>query len=117
MVIYDGIELTPAQEKAIERIKASAARRTNEPENREFKRFEVKPMREGMAQGPIFVLATYGMKNDENTAASLFCRDRGHFSVGVRGGIRVVGERYLAERKNLPISKLREHPLIFGWES
>jgi hypothetical protein len=31
-----------------------------------------------------------GMPNDEGTAASLICRDRRHFFIGKRGGIKLV---------------------------
>jgi hypothetical protein len=36
-----------------------------------------------------FVIET-GMPNDEGTAASLICRDRRHFFIGKRGGIKLV---------------------------
>ncbi len=42
--------------------------------------------------------------------ASIFCRDRGTFAVGRRGGIEALGGTGTK-------SDRKKYPLIYGWES
>lgn len=55
--------------------------------------------------GTIYFFIESGMKNDEGTFASIFCRDSIHISIGVRGGLtdlrtgKSISSGYLAKNK------------------
>lgn len=81
--------MTKSQAKAIEKIK-----RLGEDlfyggkDNYEFKQFEVEEH-----DTFVYVLVCTGMKNDEGTMASIFCRDRARLFVGKKGGITYIDSK------------------------
>jgi hypothetical protein len=81
--------MTPAQQKALDRIKAEIVRQKSngKPETSEFKKFEVT---DGADTPLVFLVTEYGMKGDEGTMAALMCRDYRHFMIGKRGGVELL---------------------------
>lgn len=108
-------DLTPSQEKALRRIWRAAWDRASNGglTDVEVKEFNLKPI----GSGPyltVSVVLELGRVGDENTAASVFCRTRGHFFVGSHGGIRVAGVGYSSDFEGKR-QKTRRRPLIYGW--
>ena len=98
------MKLTRKQIEAITRIQQYQLQERHSEEFRdryEIKAFSVAEVTDAL----VSVYVVVGLKNDEGTYACLFARDRGHFFVGPRGGIKSV------ERG----SKARRYPLVYGW--
>lgn len=82
--------ITPAQAKAIERLKQQIVVRHSlgHPEEHEFKKFETN-----FFHGVLFLVSEYGRKNDEGTMASVLCRDYRHFKLGRKGKITLLNAK------------------------
>jgi hypothetical protein len=76
-------DLTAAQREAAERIIAKTAGNRKEIKTLKISRYN------GNSYVTLYVEA--GLPNDENTLASIFCRDTAHVQVGPRGGITNIG--------------------------
>jgi len=72
-------DLTTAQRKAAERVIAKTAGKRKEIKTLKISRYN------GNSYVTLYVEA--GLPNDENTLASIFCRDTAHVQVGPRGGV------------------------------
>ena len=87
--------LTRGQVKAVEDILREIVKQKSYggAEGYEFKYIDI---RDGNPDRPmIFLITEYGRVNDENTMASIFCRDHRVFSLGKNGGIRLLtGKKY-----------------------
>lgn len=94
------IPMTHKQSLAIRRIRQEALA---DRENYEIKTFEVNEL----SYGNLAVAISAGYVGDETDARSLCCRNRGHFVVGTRGGIKSL---YLP-----PKSRKQKYALIYGW--
>lgn len=78
---------TPSQDRAIQKLirkawQAAAGYDLAYEDEYEWKRFKVEPIGRTLS-----VVIELGRIGDEGTAASVFCRTRGHAFVGPRGGI------------------------------
>lgn len=85
---FKGIDKpSPAQEKALEALKAEIVRLKSlgSPQEHEFKRCEIK-----VEDGLMFARIEYGRKGDEGTYAEIFCRYNYHVLIGRNGGVRPV---------------------------
>lgn len=80
--------MTPRQQKTIDQLKKQIidSKSCGKPELYEFKEITVK-------ESDYFVsfVTEYGRKNDEGTVAAIMCRDRRHFIIGLKGGVKLVG--------------------------
>jgi len=73
--------------------------------------FEVKVLNKTWRKpGKVSVVLYFNRKGWEGTYASIFCGARGHFFIGVRGGIEAC--RGKGSKKDL-----QRAPEIFGWEN
>lgn len=72
-------DLTAAQREAAERIIAKTAGNRKEIKTLRISRYD------NNSYVTLYVEA--GLPNDENTLASIFCRDTAHVQVGPRGGV------------------------------
>lgn len=80
--------MTPAQERTIERLKERIieSKSCGKPELYEFKEISIKD-----ADYFVSFVTEYGRKSDEGTVAAIMCRDRRHFIIGTKGGVKLVG--------------------------
>jgi hypothetical protein len=99
--------VTGEQNAALARIARAALDKVSSTERAEFKEWSVEPFLDGILR----VRVVAGMTNDAETLASVFCRYRGTFYVGIRGGIRALV--FTKGRK----MNARKYPLIYGFES
>ena len=72
-------------------------------ERKEIKRIEVSPLFEG-SKKQVLLIET-GLKNDEKTLASVFCRDKWHVAIGPRGGVQSLSHRKQGFHTNLIYSE------------
>ena len=108
----DGVKMTQAQSDGLDRIlEASKQRAHHDGQYRspDVKQWEVKP---GYKMVSVFVET--GAFDDENDMRSLWCRNRGLFFVGPRGGISA-SDAFV--RKTTSKADLKRNPLIFGFGS
>ena len=98
---YTGLQLSSAQRRVLHAIwsKIPYFDFYGGPEEYEVKKFEVsqpgasdfddlRRSRGGRVScKPIFVYIVTGMRNDDGTMASVFCRKKRHLCIGPRGGI------------------------------
>lgn len=89
------VPLTQAQQKALHWLKRElmyhqAGGRIGTQDRYEFKQWDVTVLPTGTA----FLVSEIGLKGDEGTAASIFCRDHRHIAIGPRGGMRLVNARH-----------------------
>jgi len=84
-------EVGKAQSRAIERAMQQAWEydSLHNPDKHEFKEFELYPLGAGKT---IVIRSVVGMKDDENTAASIFCRYRRQLFVGPQGKLSTYGK-------------------------
>ena len=81
--------MTKQQEIAVNKIRADIEKEFfYDKDTYEVKKWEVEECK-------YFVSVAFevGIKNDEGTLASIFCRDRGHLFVGKRGGLSYYNKR------------------------
>lgn len=97
--------MTPSQEKRISQIKELYLyyhSYGSDKDRYEVKKFEVNPISPEQKRSIYSVVIEVGLKGDEGTTASIYCRNRNHFFIGRRGKIEVVKEKH---RKGTSISK------------
>lgn len=83
--------MTSSQAKRIEHLKESFFRRAaTDPNLYEFKMVSIDDREDG---GLVFVALEVGRIGDETTLMSLY-RTRGHFAIGIKGGVRVLSLTY-----------------------
>lgn len=75
--------MTKSQEKALNEIKALAEKWANEG----YKDGELKEWSVEENEHFLSVVIEIGNKNDEDTLAQVFCRDKAHMFIGKRGGV------------------------------
>lgn len=102
--------MTKYQEKAVERIK----RYIEEHDlHRNDERYEIKEFSvEETDYGTVIVYSVTGLKNDEGTLASVFCRNIRHIFIGKRGGLR--SQRWDTEKKKCIDLKGWSDVMIYG---
>lgn len=85
------LTLTPAQQKVIDRLQKDLLEMYSygTGENYEYKQWEITPSHVASFKH-VFLVAVIGMKNDEHTMASLFCREKRHICVGPNGGVSLL---------------------------
>lgn len=84
--------MTAAQQRRVEWLRDEIIRHDGNGERYEYKLFDVEE------RAPlVFVLSEVGLKGDENTMASVFCRTRRHVAIGRCGGMRLLN----AVKKNV----------------
>ena len=78
--------MTEVQKSMVQNIKRYIEQNDmfNSSPDYEFKKFEV----EETDYGTVMVYSVTGMKNDEGTAAAIFCRNIRQIFIGKRGGLR-----------------------------
>lgn len=81
--------MTKAQQKAIDAIKADIVRLKSHgrPDEHEFKKFVIT---ESQGTRLVFLIAEYGLIGDEADGRRLLFRDRRHFAIGARGGVKLL---------------------------
>lgn len=81
--------MNKAQTKAVEAIKARivAMKSHGGADKYEFKTFETSDPADTAL---VFLVTEYGNIGDENDMRSLMCRDRRHFAIGKRGGVKLL---------------------------
>lgn len=88
------MELTDKQAKVIEQIKARILHANYGPSaSYEIKRFEITLPKEGDDLALAFLITETGMKNDEGTLASCFCRDHRVIMIGRNGGTELLNPK------------------------
>jgi hypothetical protein len=94
--------MTPAQEKTVARLKEGFLYHHSfgDESNYETKTFKLDLSAEVKS---VSMVIEVGMINDEGTTAALICRDRAHFFIGPRGGIRMV-DRDSNKYRAVPVS-------------
>lgn len=102
--------MTPKQNSAIASIARAALDKSGA--NAEFKEWSVRPLGDDAAARYFWVHVVTGMTGDEGTLAAMFCRYRGTFCVGPRGGIDAK-----TASKHATAAHVKKYPLIFGFES
>ena len=75
--------MTKSQERAITNLRRCVEKDYLYDEQYEIKRWEIEELK----YGKISVVFTTGLKNDDGTLASIFCRDTGHVFIGKKGGM------------------------------
>jgi hypothetical protein len=85
------VDLTPSQAKALLRAVEQAWQYDclHSPEKYEYKEFDVRPLGAGKT---IVVRSTVGLKGDEDSLASVFCRNRRQLFIGPRGKYLTYGK-------------------------
>lgn len=88
--------MTKSQERTIENIKSRylEAMHGHTADDYEIKVFETKEL----YRGKISLVVESGLKGDEGTMASVFCRNRIHIFIGVRGGITYYNNKGTTKR-------------------
>lgn len=82
--------MTDKQQHAIDRIRFMLDAELKYAGDRyELKTWEVDDQHFD-SSGLVFVYVEWGLKGDEGTLASVFCREKVHISIGKRGGARYI---------------------------
>lgn len=88
--------LTPAQARVAARLCAEIFKSESHsiPEKYEFKRCELS-----QCGSMVYLYTVVGLKGDEGTMASIFCRDTRHIMIGKNGGCRLLNARQSSKAK------------------
>lgn len=85
--------MTKSQQAIVDQLRAdylTMKHRYGDASKYEVKAFEVDERPDSQL---VFVLVESGLKGDENTMASIFCRDRLHLCIRPRGALSVLNAR------------------------
>lgn len=97
--------MTKAQQRIVEILKERFIKEkaySGNVDNYEYKKFEVEECKRVYSNKiDIYIFASVGKKNDENTLASIYCRDNVHVRIGVRGGITVINAKRKSDSKGM----------------
>jgi len=94
-----------AQINAVARIQKAALNRVPSADG-QIKRLRLVEI----SSKTLMVICEAGTKGDEGTLAKVFCRARGTFMVGPRGGIKALDHARHATKQDV-----KRAPLIYGW--
>ena len=97
--------MNKSQVNAVARIQKAALSRVPSADGR-IKRLRLVEI----SSKTLMVICEAGTKDDEGTLAKVFCRARGTFMVGPRGGIKALDHARHATKQDA-----KRSPLIFGW--
>ena len=106
-------KMTRQQEIMVKKIKHYIEKHdlfNNDPKY-EFKKFTV----EETDYGTVIVYSVTGLKDDEGTMATVFCRTRRHIFIGVRGGLR--SQRWDTKKKKSINLKGWSDVMIYGYSN
>lgn len=93
-----------AQVNAVARIQKAALRQVSSEGG------QVKQLRLVEVGKTLMVICEAGTEGDEGTLARVFCRAKGTFTVGPRGGIKAHDRAKHATKQ-----EAKQAPLIYGW--
>lgn len=90
--------MTREQGRAVEYLRDQIIRHDGHSDNDyEYKRFDVRDVEPGGHY--VFVVSEVGLKGDEGTLASIYCRTHRHISIGPRGGLTLLNAKHKSKRQ------------------